>query len=70
MLSPLQRAPTEPTGVGRLGQSHSSKRIPFHLLQLVVGGEGGKPDSWCDMKQKDLCFTFKKKKKLWEIVGE
>lgn len=33
--------------------------------------KGGKPDSWCNMKQKDLCFTFeKKKKKLWEIVGK
>jgi hypothetical protein len=24
---------------------------------------GGKADSWCDMKQKDQCFTLKKKKK-------
>lgn len=40
-LFPLRRVPTEPAGAGGMGQFHTSKCIPFHLLQLVVEGEEG-----------------------------
>lgn len=61
-LPPLQRIPTEPTGLGSVGQFHSSKCILFHLLQFVVGGEGGKPRQLV-LHETERCYTFKKKKK-------
>lgn len=58
-----------------MGQSHPSTCIPFHLLQLVVGGEGRQTRQLVLHETERSILPLKKKKekkrkKLWEIVGE
>jgi hypothetical protein len=54
-----------------MGQSHLEQMYAFPFATAVWWSEvKSRPDSWQDMKQRDVGITLKKKKKkhLWEIV--